>query len=393
MIERGEYISDIRIRREAEALVEAGHSVHIACSGQYDSDRHTELNGVQISRICSRNKLTHNTFEAVNKLTFYQPYWVYKIKSIIEDGDFDILYYHDIPPGKFATRLAQHYNLSIVVDLHEMYPQAIKLWLKAYSFRERLHPKRLFDPPWRYQRLERFVIDHADALVTVSEEMKEYFIERYNYEGLSGVVKNVPDLERLDQMTIKNLGYSSDFVISYIGGFTPQRGIERIIEAMPRIIKEIPNVKLVLVGDGAESYIKNLKSRCDELKISDHVVFEGWVDFELIRSYYEISSVTVIPYYNHKASQFALPNKLFQAMAFRTPIIASDLPSMKRIIEDSGAGLTVSDTSSLAETIVEISKDRTLLDNLGESGRKMVEDRYNIDMEIEVLLNIFEDLS
>lgn len=393
MITNQKYVPDIRVRREAEGLVDAGHRVHVVCRRQYDTESTDELNGVQITRVCSDSKIVHNLAERIYSATWYQPVWALHIRKVLHEGNFDMIYYHDIEHAKLATRIADWYDLTIVADLHEMYPQAASLWRKSSSLSERLDPKMLFTPEWRLQNLEEFAINHADGLITISEELLEYFEQKYNYSQLSGVVRNVPDLERLDQMEIENLGYGDELVISYIGGFTPQRGIKLAIEAMPDVLESVPDAKLVLVGDGDEKYVSSLKTLAEDLGVSSKVEFTGWVDFERIGSYYNTSDVTLIPYHQTQASKYALPNKLFQAMAFRTPVVVNDLPTLKRLVDKHDVGEVFSQERPLSVVLIDLLQNKNELEQMGCKGRDLVEERYNVKLEIEYLNQLVESLS
>jgi len=255
-----------------------------------------------------------------------------------------------------------------------MYPQAVELWRQSVFLSERLDPKMLFTPPWRFQRLERFAVQNTDGLITVSEELLDYFVDRYGVEGPTGVVHNVPDLDRLDSMPVEHLGYEDEFVISLIGGFTEQRRLESAIEAMPKILESIPEAKLLLVDDGHDNYVTRLRELSEELGVNDSVEFTGWVDFERIRSYYEASDVTLVLYRSAQAAEFALPNKLFQAMAFGTPIVGNDLTSLRRILNETEAGITFSHESGLADTIIRLFENDEDLRNISDNGRKAIED-------------------
>lgn len=392
MITDNQYEPDIRIRREAEGLVEAGHEVHVACRGLYDSEPRGELNGVEITRICANSKILHNIAELVYTATWYQPVWVKKTREILEKDGYDTVYYHDIEHAKLATKLADWYDLSIVADLHEMYPQAAELWRESLSLTSRLDSRVLFTPKWRLQRLERFAVNHADGLMTISRELLDYFTEQYDFDGVTGVVRNVPDLNRVNQIEIENLNYDSNFLITYIGGFTSQRGLELAIKAMPEIVRSVPDAKLLLVGDGTDKYVLSLKKLCEELGVSDSVEFTGWVDFDLVPSYYEASDVTLVPYYPHPASDYALPNKFFQSMAFQTPVVVHNLPTMRRIVEENNVGQVFGNNRTLAEVLVDLAQSPEAMSDMGARGRKLVERRYNFEQESETVNQVIRNV-
>jgi len=79
----------------------------------------------------------------------------------------------------------------------------------------------------------------------------------------------VIDLERFDSYPIKDLDIEGEFVISYIGNFTPERNLEPLIQSMDHITEEIPTVKLIMVGDSSGDYIELLKNKVERLTLSE----------------------------------------------------------------------------------------------------------------------------
>jgi len=131
--------------------------------------------------------------------------------------------------------------------------------------------------------------------------------------------------------------------------------------------------------------MSSLQTLCEEIGVFDHVEFTGWVDFESIRSYYEVSDVTIIPYHSTQASIYALPNKLIQSMAFRTPVVVSNLPTMDRIVTETGSGLTFGEDRSLADAVIELYNNKSRRQDMGDRGREAVEAKYNIKEELASL--------
>ncbi|WP_075937150.1 glycosyltransferase [Halosegnis longus] len=392
MLVRGEYKSDIRIRREAEGLVEAGHHVRVICHNADAEKDFEQVSGVDITSVSYEYKNWARFIEGIYAVSWYHPILLWKIRNLLSEQEYDVVYYHDIHYAKVATQVSKWFNLKIVADLHEMYPQDVETWRKSFTLSEKLHPRTLLKPVWRFQRLERFAVTHADVLVTVSQGLLDYFIERYNFDESGVVIRNVPDLKRLDAMPIQSLDYPEEFVISYIGGFTPQRGLETIIEAMPEILQTAPDTRLLLIGDGTEAYVGSLKKLCRDVGVRDNVEFTGWVEFEKVRSYYEASDVSLVPIYETHSGNDVLPNKLFQSMAFRTPVVVSNHPSMSQIVNESGAGVVFDENKTLSDAVLSLYQNPEKQREMGERGRKAVEAEYNIDAELEGLLDVFKRL-
>jgi glycosyltransferase involved in cell wall biosynthesis len=104
--------------------------------------------------------------------------------------------------------------------------------------------------------------------------------------------------------------------------------------------------------------------------------------------------VTLIPYVNHPGSEIAIPNKIFQSMAYSTPVVVSDMMSMQQIIEEteSGAVFEAGNPSALSESIVDLVR-RNKLETAGKNGRSAVENKFNIQKEIKSAIDLVEKIT
>jgi glycosyltransferase involved in cell wall biosynthesis len=390
MITKRVYDSDIRIKRIAKALGERGYSVDVVTRG---SGGQPEASNVTVYRVNPSSKFTRIAYGGFNYATWYYPLSVRKVHQLLRDDDYDLLYYHDLKPAREISRLGSYHDVPVIADLHEMYSEDIGKLRENISLRKKLSAGILLRPPWRIKRQERFAVESADGLITVSESLLRYYQDEYDV-GNSTVVKNVPDLRKLDEMPVKDLNYDGSFVMSYIGGFTPQRGLETAIRAMPLICKKLPDAKLILVGGDSDDYVEKLHNVAHQESVADNVEFTGWVDFEEVRSYYEVSDVTLCPLVDHPGSEVAVPNKIFQSMAYSTPVIVSDMRTMQQIITEtnSGAIFEAGDPSALSETILKLVREGDL-EAIGKNGRCAVENEFNIQVELENTIEIIQKVT
>jgi glycosyltransferase involved in cell wall biosynthesis len=86
-----------------------------------------------------------------------------------------------------------------------------------------------------------------------------------------------------------------------------------------------------------------------------------------------------------------MPNKIFQFMMLGKPVIVSSVRPMKRVVDDARCGLVfnVGDEKSLADTIIQL-ENKKVRDELGENGKKAVEDRYNWQQTVQALLELYK---
>ncbi len=181
------------------------------------------------------------------------------------------------------------------------------------------------------------------------------------------------------------------YVITYVGGFLSNRGLDTTLRALPKVITEIPEALLMLVGDGAAR--RDLEELSSELGLESHVRFEGWVEFGRTPGYLAASDVCILPLIRSVQTDAALSHKLFQYMLMGKPVVASACVEMSRVIQEADCGLLFppGDSEALSDALIRL-KDPELRSRLGEHGREAVLDRYNWSRSAARLLHVYEEL-
>lgn len=243
-------------------------------------------------------------------------------------------------------------------------------------------------------RLERSWARRADRVVTVNAGYAEVMAERWGIE-VPAVVMNcpepVPRPEPRPRRFHDLLGLAPDVpVVLYHGGFSPDRGIEQLLEA----IEVLPEVHLVLMGYGVlEPLLRAQAAARGHRRI--HVL--PAVPPEELLPWVASADVAAMPIQpttlNHRLTT---PNKLFEALAAGVPVVASDLPGMGSIIRETGAGVLCDPTrpeavAAAIRTILELPEAERRA--MGDRGRRAAEERYNWAAQLAILLAEYGRLS
>lgn len=157
----------------------------------------------------------------------------------------------------------------------------------------------------------------------------------------------------------------------------------------------VPDAKLLLIGEEG-LYGNVLKRIAQEEGISDMIEFAPWVPFEKVRSYLELTDVGVIPHNSNDHTETTVPHKLFQYMIFKKPVVVSSCRPLRRIIEETRAGLIFQsgDPKDLAENIITLYESPELRQKLGKRGRKAaVAGKYSWKYSAEELIRIYNNLT
>ena len=238
----------------------------------------------------------------------------------------------------------------------------------------------------------------VDHIIVVAEESKERLIRKGVHPKKISIVRNTPDLEIFsssrspDNNLVRR--FNNKFVILYIGEIHRHRGLDIAIKAMPSILQNIPNVRLLIVGKGKDREEDSLKEMVSDLQMKEHVIFEGWVSFLKLPDYIQVSSVCIVPHHKTEHVNTTLPNKLFDYMALAKPVIVSDALPLKRIVEEERCGIsfTSGNSSEFAKALVKL-KDEELRKRLGVQGQNAIRLNYHWQRDAKVLEDIFDSVT
>jgi glycosyltransferase involved in cell wall biosynthesis len=224
----------------------------------------------------------------------------------------------------------------------------------------------------------------TDALVLLTARQGRYLrseegVGRYPWARVREVViPNGIDLpERPDPVERARARVSlgvepDDFVVGIVGRLSEQKAHEVLFDAVASCLRDVPNLRLVLIGDGDRS--ATLHRYADELGIASRTAFMGTRrDVRELLPGLDVSCLSSV----HEG----VPIALMEAMAAQVPIVASDCGSVADIVEDGEQGFVVPvrDAQTLGDRLRLLAGDAELRERLGRSGRARAEREFAIE--------------
>jgi glycosyltransferase involved in cell wall biosynthesis len=215
------------------------------------------------------------------------------------------------------------------------------------------------------------------------------------YHRFIGVVRNVPDVSpdrfsNKDKISIrKELGLPLDhqLVILQGAGINIERGAEEAVAAM----HHTEGIKLLIIGGG--DVIDALKETVENEKLGNKVMFIPKQPYDELLNYTAASDLGITFDKDTNINyRFSLPNKLFDYIICRVPILASDLPEIRKVIDQYDIGSFIDDHNPIhiAEKMMEALKDRERyqqwLSNLNKAAEEL-----NWPQEKKVMLKLIDD--
>jgi glycosyltransferase involved in cell wall biosynthesis len=382
---------NVRVQNEARTLMTAGHKVYFLIEGRPGESREEPIGGVNVVRGVRMGRLREIWHRYTFNFTYRDPLWTKAIDRFVREHGIDVLHVNDLPLLREALDAGKRLGLPVVADLHENYPAGLQVW-----YTNPLKKATIYSYG-RWARYEREALREADAVIVVIEEARDRLVDLGIDPGKIAVVPNTVTVQSgeipVDPEIVGR--YRGRFVVSYIGGFAPHRGLDTVVRAVPIARRGVPDLRLVLVGGGNEGYRKRLEGLARELRCDDIVEFTGWKPQEAVWSYIEASAVCLVPHARNPHTDTTIPNKIFQYMMRGKPVIVSDCPPLARIARDTGGGLVFrwDDPAALASRIVELYADEGARRKMAETGRASVLARYTWEHTSGPLVELYKRLA
>ena len=317
--------------------------------------------------------------------------------KVLRDWQPDILHAHDGVTLPTAAKAAQEMGAKLVFDSHELEthrnPPLSKL-------------KR-----WQVERMERKFLKKADRVMTVTNLLSDHLAREYNITRPT-VIFNAPPaqvdrvherwdvLDRYDVRAELRLN-SRKFLFVYTGQATVNRGLELAIIALSKLqgFKD-PNERyddeyyLATVGGVQKGHDLALRRLAETYHVSKYLKFMPAVAPQRVSQYISTADASIIPIIPVTLSyEYAMPNKLFEAMLSGNPIIGSDLMEMAPFIEQHRLGLTYQ-ADSPDDCVEKMIQLITCFPDFHRSTERQTElaEKYGWEAQEKALLAMYDDM-
>ena len=266
----------------------------------------------------------------------------------------------------------------VVFDAHEDVP--LQILSKPY-----MNKPAKYLSAGAYSMFEKWACRRFDAIVAATPFIRDKFL-KINQHTVD--VNNYPIIEEWNSG--ENELRIQSCQVCYIGGIASVRGVREIVQAMQLVDND--DARLKLAGRYSEPLVeREIKKYLGWSKVDD----VGWLDREGVRRLLTRSAVGLVTLHPLKNYLHSLPVKMFEYMVAGIPVIASDFPLWRRIIQETKCGLWVDpmDPKSIAMAIDWLLAHRQEAKLMGENGRKAVENKYNWRNEEQKLIAHYRKLT
>ena len=384
-----EYPWDVRVEKVTDALLAAGHEVHLMCRNRTGLPLHERIGRLEVHRMPSWPRAGTWLDRASSFPAFMNPRWVRHVLRVSRAAKVDLLLCRDLPLAPLALWVGRQLGVPVIVDIAENYPAMLKHRFRWKEFRLR---NLLVRNPFLAAALERFVVRRADALLAVVEESRDRLVQVGAPPDRVEVVCNTPTMARIQAMATaaEHRGRSTSSIrLVYLGLLGHSRGIDVTLEALRELEGSGLDVHFDVIGGLAGD--ADYPAHAAALGIAHRVTFHGHMPYEAALRVVAAGDVGIVPHHATEHWRTTIPNKLFDYMAAGVPVLVSDAPPTKRIVEQTGCGLVFADRDpkDLARCIAKL-MDPDTRRRMGRAGQHAVDAQFNWQLDSVRLLTSLE---
>jgi len=313
-----------------------------------------------------------------------------RLAEVVAQVKPDVLHAHSPAlNGLAALPVARRFRLPLVYEVRAFWEDAA---VDHGTTREGSLRYRLT------KALETHVLQRANAVTCICEGLRNDIIGRGISAEKVTVIPNAVNVEQFslggesDPVLKTQLGLNGSQVLGFIGSFYAYEGLALLLEALPELLKQTPDVRVLLVGGGPQE--QALQAQAKALEIADRVVFTGRVPHAEVNRYYDLIDVLVYPRLSMRLTELVTPLKPLEAMAQGRLFIASDVGGHHELIRNGETGILfrAGDTGDLTAKALELLAHPERWPALKANGRRFVEEERTWPNSVERYTRIYDAL-
>lgn len=335
----------------ATELARRGHDVHVVTYGGEEGTSVEE--DVTVHRVAPARHDVDDVMEWVQLLNHRM-----REEVVGLDVDFDLVHAHDWTTVPVAVIAKELYRLPMVFTLHS-----------TEQGRSGIHDEmsRMIND------LEWYGTYEADAVITVGEEFREEVRENFGVpDGKLHYIPNGVDHEEFQRGEDVSWKYAEDWenIALFTGRLCHQKGVDHLVDAMPRILDEREDIKFVVAGKGD---VDHYRGTAEHHGVGEKVQFTGYVPDEELRDLYASADMTVMPSVYEPFGIVAL-----ESMAAGTPVVGSWVGGIKETVTHEWDGLHTypGNPDSIKWGVTTALQDDTWREWMGGNAEETVRERY-----------------
>jgi len=364
--------TEIQTMNLVKVLVSEGYHVTVCCYYEYDETIVSGFRSVGAKVIPMRLKRSDGLLHLMQEM-----------KKVFKTVHPNIVHVQYVAPGLIPILMARLSGVrTVFATVHQPgrpYGLKAKLFLRlgAYLSTAFFCVSKSVEKSW---------FGDSGVLNPQNVNRKPKHFTIYNAVDVSAITHTDGSVN-LDHLRM-NLGLDGCPVVGIVGRLRKEKGHAILLDAMVEVVRNIPDAKLLVVGDGPDR--NQLIERSKKLGIADHILWLGIKNSGEVFQLYGIMDVVVVP---SLFEGFGLTAA--EAMAAGVPVVASDVDGLSEVVENGQTGylVPVGDSSAMAKRLVELLSNQSKAQVMGEAGRQRVIQHFSLERFTEATLAVYRYFS
>jgi len=326
MIAMASYPGDPRIRRQAEALDEAGYEVDVLCRYSGKQPPIEKFGNVTAYRIMNAPSRENKIIYFLQSVLFLIVAF-FRLLPLSIKRNYKVIQAHNLPDYLiFAGVLHKIFGVKLILDIHD---PSVDLFEEKWPGKKNRLLKYII------KNAEKFSCKISDHLITVTNTCKERLVARGNSPKkitliLNTANENIFTFNNEREVKVINEGVN----ILYHGTIAERFGLHNAIRATKLLLKDIPDSILNIYGRYDNSYREKLEKIIVELELADNVNLYDKVTREQIPELINDHDIGIVPYLKTDYMNLALPTKAFEYIAAGLPVISTRLKDLSETFDN-----------------------------------------------------------
>lgn len=347
----------------SKRLIKDGHEVTVvtyrdnADVPEYENDK-----GVNVYRVDNYMIHPNNFIDWIMQLNFNM---LSKATEIInKEGGFDVIHAHDWLVTYAAKSLKNAYDIPIVATIHAT---------------EAGRNSGIHDETQRYINDTEWLLTYEATEVIVNSNYMKNEIQRLfglPFDKINVIpnginLSNFTGIER-DYDFRRQYAMDNEKIILYVGRLVYEKGVQHLIAAMPKILSNYHDAKLIIAGRGG--MMDELRAEASNLGLNDKIYFTGYLNSKQVQKMYKCADVAAFPSTYEPFGIVAL-----EAMLAGVPTVVSDVGGLDEIVTHGVDGMKsyAGNANSIADSVTALLYDHQLATNVSKKAKQKVKDQFN----------------
>jgi len=371
----------------AKTLTNFETNVKILTPFREDVKNFTDVSMYELPNLSSNMQITSYAYQSVRKIlkssrlsrvTPYDKYLLSSAEKLAQSIEKSMKNPPDILQGEVETaslatiKAGKKLGIPTVADIHNIWPEVLAA--EGYIKSDSETFKKLMD-------LEKFIMDNADGIIAVNEFMKDYLVTNFNADANKIIVIPPGGEQLIDNFDEQQIPKEKKII--YAGLVNSYEHVDLFVRSIPYVYSKHPNTKFIISKKGVD--IKNIKNLCKTLPKQPE--FYWFKSRNKARNLIKECYAGILPSTNNIVRKLGTPLKLLEYMSLGIPIVANDIGSWSKLIDEEKIGILVADDpQEFAKGICTLIEDENLYKNIQCRMIKLIKEKFNWKINVEKIL-------